>query len=43
MRDASEVKSIGPKNHASGILKNSAIIALGIDIKTAKKNCFENI
>ena len=43
IREAKEVTSIGPKNHAKGILKSSAINALGIDIKTTKKNCFENI
>jgi hypothetical protein len=43
MREAHEVTSIGPKNHARGILKNSAIIALGMDIRMTKKNCFENI
>ena len=35
--------SIGPKNQANGILKNSATIALGIEIIITKANSLENI
>ena len=43
INDAKEVISIGPKNHASGMLKKSAIIALGIDITIIKTKGIENI
>ena len=33
---ANDVKSMGPRNHASGIFKNSAINAPGIDIRITK-------
>ena len=42
-REANDVTSIGPRNQARGILKNSAIIALGIDIMMTKTNCLEKI
>ena len=40
---AKDVKSIGPKNHASGTLKNSAIIAPGTEIIITSANSFANI
>ena len=42
-RAAKEVAIIGPKNQAKGILKNSAKIALGIEIIITKANSLENI
>ena len=41
--EASDVASIGPKNHAKGTLRYSATIALGIEIMITKANSFENI
>ena len=43
IKEAKEVISIGPKNQAKGILKYSAIIALGIDIMMTDINGIENI
>ena len=43
INDAKEVISIGPKNHASGMLKKSAIMALGIDIIITNTKGIENI
>ena len=43
IKEAKEVISIGPKNQAKGMLKYSAIIALGIDIMTTNTNDIENI
>ena len=43
INDAREVTSMGPKNHANGMLKNSATIALGTDMAITRTNCFENI
>ena len=43
INEAKEVISIGPKNQAKGILKYSAIIALGIDIMMTDINGIENI
>ena len=43
INEASDVMSIGPKNQANGILKNSAIIALGTEIIITKANSLENI
>ena len=43
INDAKEVISIGPKNHASGMLKKSAIMALGMDIKMTRIKEIENI
>ena len=40
---ARDVISIGPKNQARGILKYSAIIALGVDIMMTDINGIENI
>ena len=37
-KEAKEVISIGPKNQAKGMLKYSAIIALGVEIKITNKN-----
>ena len=42
-RDVKEVIIIGPKNHAKGILKYSAIIAAGIENAITKINSFEKI
>ena len=42
-KEAKEVISIGPKNQAKGMLKYSAIIALGIDIIMTDINGIENI
>ena len=43
IKEAIEVTSIGPKNHASGMLKYSAIKALGTEIIITNANFFENI
>ena len=43
IKEAKDVISIGPKNQAKGILKYSAIIALGIDIMMTDINGNENI
>ena len=43
IKEAIEVTSIGPKNQARGILKYSAIIALGTDIMMTDINGIENI
>ena len=43
IKEAREVINIGPKNQAKGILKYSAIIALGIDIIMTDANGIENI
>ena len=40
-KEAKDVKSIGPKNHAKGILKKSAANAPGKDIKITQINFFE--
>jgi len=40
---AIDVTIIGPKNQARGILKYSAIIALGIEIIKTEKNLIEKI
>ena len=42
INEAKEVISIGPKNQAKGILKYSAIMALGIDIMMTDINGIEN-
>ena len=39
---AIDIIIIGPSIHARGILKKSAIIALGIEIKITNKKFFEN-
>ena len=43
INEARDVMSIGPKNQANGILKNSATIALGTEIIITKANSLENI
>jgi len=43
IKDAKDVTSIGPKNQARGILKNSAITALGTEISITSANEIENI
>ena len=42
-RDINDVITIGPKNHAKGILKYSAEIAAGIENIITKTNSFEKM